>query len=349
MNYFPKKRPSASEAIEAQAAAWLAERDAGFTPAAAEKFSDWCAADRRHAAAVHRLEKAWTALQSLRDYRPTARAHPDPDLLSPKRRRSMSGWFYASVTLPFAAMLLLAAAWWKTASPPVEGPTAQNFATTMGGYQRVALEDGSVVELNSNTEVRVNYSTHERRLELLRGEAHFTVAQNRQRPFWVAADGVTVRAVGTAFDVRVAPQGIEVLVTAGTVQLGRASASGSVVAPGSSDSAPLVTAGWRATVPRAENAPPSIEKVGSPVVRDLLAWQSSRLVFVEMPLGEVIEQFNQRNQVQLSLADPELAKMPVGGSFAADNVETFVRLLSSNGDLIAEQTSPEQIVLRKAH
>lgn len=349
MKYFPRKRSAAIEAIDAQAAAWLAERDAGFSREAAEKFAAWSKADRRHAAAVRRLEKTWKALQSLREYRPTARAHPDPDLLSPKRHQSIKALFYVSIALPFAAMLILAASWWRSAAPQMESPAAQSFATTAGGYQRVALEDGSVVELNSNTTVRVDYSAQERRVELLRGEAHFTVAKNNQRPFWVTADGITVRAVGTAFDVRVAPQGIEVLVTAGTVQLGRSSAAAATASASSKVSSPLVTAGWRALVPRTENAPSLIEKVGSPVVRDLLAWQSSRLVFVEMPLGEVIEQFNQRNQVQLSVADPEMAKMPVGGSFAADNVETFVRLLSSNGDLTAEQVTPEQIVLRKTH
>jgi len=347
VKHFPKKRPSEAEAIEAQAAAWLAEKDAGLSSEAAAKFAAWCSADRRHAAAVRRLERTWRALQALRDYRPNARAHPDPDLLSPGRQPSL-GRFFAAIALPFAALLAFAAAWWWTSTAArTEHTDGQSYATTGGGYQRVALEDGSVVELNSNTDIRVSYSPTERHVVLSRGEAHFTVAKNQHRPFWVTADGVTVRAVGTAFDVRVAPQGIEVLVTAGTVQLGRAASPS--LNPPPSPATPLVSAGWRATVSRIETAIPSVEKVGSPVVRDLLAWQGPRLVFVEMPLGEVIEQFNQRNQVQLSLADPDLAKMPVGGSFAADNVETFVRLLSSNGDLSAEQVGADQIVLRKAH
>lgn len=348
MKFFPKKRPTAAENIEARAAAWLVEQDAGLTPEQEEKLAAWCAADPRHAVALSRLTRTWVSLQGLREYRPTARAYPDPDLLSPAR--TSHRWFsQAAVALPFAAMLVCGVFWWSAHSAPTDRLADQSYTTTAGGYERVALEDGSVVELNSSTDIRVRYSRTIRQVKLLRGEAHFTVAQNKRRPFFVAADGVTVRAVGTAFDVRVAPQGIEVLVTAGIVQLGHATGESANLSSAATTATPLVTAGWRAFIPHGETAVPSIEKVASPVARDLLAWQSSRLVFVEMPLGEVIEQFNQRNQVQLSVADPELAKMPIGGSFAADNVETFVRLLSSNGDLAVEQVSPDQIILHKTH
>ena len=349
MNFFPKKNSAKTEAIEARAAAWLAEQDAGMPPEVLKKFIAWRAADRRHAAAVQRLRQTWAALQPLREYRPTARTHPDPDLLSPDRRTPITRFFRPAVVLPFAAMLALVAAWWwSPAFVRSDHPSDQTYATTVGGYQRIGLADGSMVELNSNTDIRVSYSPGERRIALLHGEAHFTVAKNKDRPFRVAADGVMVCAVGTAFDVRVAPRGIEVLVTAGTVQLSRGRAASTGRSSLDTATASLVTAGWRAFVPRRETEPPSIEKMASPAVRDLLAWQGSRLVFVEMPLGEVIEQFNQHNQVQLSLVDPELAKMPVGGSFAADNVETFVRLLSSNGDLTAEHVNADQIILRKA-
>jgi transmembrane sensor len=63
-------------------------------------------------------------------------------------------------------------------------------------------------------------------------------------------------------------------------------------------------------------------------------------------LVEVIAQFNRRNQVQLELGDPALASLPVDGSFRADNVEAFVRLLESSGAVRADRVSAERIVLR---
>ncbi|MGH7956064.1 MAG: iron-containing alcohol dehydrogenase, partial [Opitutaceae bacterium] len=76
---------------------------------------------------------------------------------------------------------------------------------------------GSVVELNVDADILVDFSPVRRAVRLVRGEAHFTVATDAARPFVVSAGGVEVRAVGTGFAVHFAPQEIAVLVTEGQV------------------------------------------------------------------------------------------------------------------------------------
>jgi transmembrane sensor len=210
------------------------------------------------------------------------------------------------------------------------------------------LSDGSIVELNDSSEVRVHYTDAERRVQLVHGEAHFTVAKNQARPFFVETRGVAVRAVGTAFDVRLGATQVEVVVTEGVVQLQRAAPPAARRAPALAAEPPLLSAGWRAVIPVEAQQAVTMEMIGADRIRETLSWQGPRLVFVETPLSEVVAQFNRRNQVQLSLADAELASVPVGGSFRAENVETFVRLLASSGEISAERVAPEKIVLRKA-
>lgn len=348
MNHFPKRRPSDAESIEARAAAWLAQQDEGMSLDDQLGLAAWRDADPRHAAALDRLSATWSALQSLREYRPGARAYPDADLLAPRRQKKRLRW-QTLAALPIAAALVFAvfAFWPKIPKANDPSGAARVFATTEGGFQRFALEDGTVVELNANSEVVVNYTLNERRIALNRGEAHFTVAPNPQRPFWVQSGEIGVRAVGTAFDVRAEAQCIEVLVTAGIVAVNRhASPDGG--ANQDSKNFSLLAAGWRAVVPRSEGSQPVVEKIAAPEVRQRLAWQGSRLTFTAMPLKEVIEQFNQRNDVQMELADEELGHISVAGSFAADNLEGFVRLISSNGDIVAERSTPDRILLRKA-
>jgi transmembrane sensor len=84
--------------------------------------------------------------------------------------------------------------------------------------ERLALPDGSRVELKDGSEVVVQYSASERRVKLTGGEAHFTVWKDKTRPFIVNAAGVEVRAVGTAFNVRLEAKSVEVLVTEGRVE-----------------------------------------------------------------------------------------------------------------------------------
>ena len=364
-------RGSRHEAIEATAAAWLAQRDDdGLSPLEEKEFLRWQDADPRHRAAVARLEATWMNLQRLRNFRPDAQRHPNPDLLraaTPSHRKRRIVPFPAFAGLTVAASILFAAVWWYAAAD-----AAQEYKTTADGYQRVALADGSLLDLNANSELIVRFTAAERRVRLVRGEAHFNVAKNRTRPFLVEVGGVAVRAVGTAFNVRLDDGDLEVLVTEGKVQVERemkpmADAAASKLpntpartadelprrAPATPVSITPVVANERAFVPRVHSrvaipAPrPVIEKVTPAVVRESLAWQGPRLVFVDTPLADAIAQFNRRNPVQIELADPELGELPIGGSFRAENVEAFVRLLSSGGGIDVERPDLTRIILRK--
>jgi transmembrane sensor len=241
-------------------------------------------------------------------------------------------------------------------------------STSTGGYERVVLADGSVVELNGNSEVRIDFVPQERRVALVRGEAHFTVAHDSARPFVVGAGQVFVRAVGTAFNVRRATAAVEVLVTEGKVQLAQTAerADSRAFSSASDDSArwdqrppsaiAFLVANERLVVPDLStppaaaappgSAPPVIEKISPDLLRAALAWQERKLVFADTPLREVVAQFNRRNRLQLVIADAVLAERPVGGTFAADNAEGFVRLLETSGAITVERRGEFEIALR---
>jgi len=355
------QRPSDDEAIKATAAAWLAERDDNLAPEREAEFVRWRTADPRHEAAIIRLENAWGALQQLRDFRPEAQMHPDSDLLRRGARPARIMPFPAIAAVALAACVAVAAVWTWSSRPRGVEAKGRHYATTVDGYQRVALEDGSVVELNANTVVEVQFTREERRVRLERGEAHFTVAKNPARPFSVDVGTMMVRAVGTAFNVRLGATDVEVLVTEGKVELNPFVGPALAAGPSRSErddhhglptsgSPTSLNAHERIRIPLAVAvpvAPPIVEKLAPEAVREALTWQGPRLVFIDTPLAEVIAQFNRRNQVQLELADVELGALPIGGSFRTENVEAFVRLLALGNEIAVERPQPGRIVLRK--
>ena len=346
----PDERPSAAEAIEATAAAWLAERDDGLTPERAAELARWRAQDARHAAALARLEGAWTALQQLREFRPEAQRHPDQDLLRARGGRGrpvprrLTPWL---APLALAATIAVAASWWWPRATGDAEKLTQTYATTVDGYERVVLEDGSLIELNSDSEVGVLFTASERRVRLRRGEAHFTVAKNRARPFFAEAAGVAVRAVGTAFNVRLADHRVEVLVTEGRVEVNDRSTN-----PAQPPAVPELVANQRVVLrpsaPAAVPVAPVIEKMAPDAVREALAWQGPRLAFVDTPLADAVAQFNRRNPVQIEIADSALRSIPIGGSFRAENVDAFLRLLASDNEIVVERPDAAHVILRKA-
>jgi len=358
--------------IEEVAADWLTLRAEGFSSTQKRDFERWCRVDPRHAAAVARLEAACALLEKM----PLVRAELQPVVEFPVKPRVIAPvkkFPVLRVVFAMAAAVVLAAfGWWQWARPQ---PSAQLYATSAGGYERVVLADGSVVELNANSEVRVELLPSERRVALQQGEAHFTVAHDTSRPFIVSAHGVAVRAVGTAFNVRLAATSVEVLVTEGKVavsDVGPAlvavpsrderdtrtglplrSASGQAISGSptflsANERTVIFLASEKSAFPIPSAPSPIVEAVASEAIREALSWQERKLVFSETPLRDVVAQFNRRNRLQLILGDAVVAERPVGGTFAADNVEGFVRLLEGSGTIIVERRDEVTVVLRAA-
>lgn len=348
-----KARPadsSGQDRINATAAAWLVEAESGLSAAQAEAFRQWCDQDVRHQAAVDRLRTTWGKLDRLRGYRPEARLHPDPDLLAPASRPRLFPSAHALAAAAAVLLLLLFGAHHSDRFPQLPWTDTAHYLTDSSGYNRMSLPDGSVMELNSQTEVRVRFSARQRLIRLVRGEGHFVVVPDAGRPFIVETNGLQVKAVGTSFNVRTGEQGIEVLVTHGRVVLAATGGKFPALGP----QAPELDAGHRAIVAANDAAestragPIAIESVSREEVRAALAWQNPRLHFTDAPLAEVVRQFNLRSPVQITVADPELAGISIGGSFRVENVEAFVRLLSSANEVVIERPEADRIVLRRA-
>jgi transmembrane sensor len=219
-----------------------------------------------------------------------------------------------------------------------------------------ALADGTVVELNGAAVVVSDYTATERRVRLERGEAHFTVTKDAARPFIVTAAGVSVRAVGTAFNVRLADAAVEVLVTEGQVRLqpppaAAPPANSPSAPPAETAAAPERTLAARqraivATAPSAAFAPEVANLTPNEIAR-VLAWQHRLLNFTSTPLGEVVAALNRRNTTQLVLADPGLAALRVSASLRSDNVHGFVKLLETGFEVRAERRGEAEILLSR--
>ena len=343
-----------SAPLEATASAWLARRDRGLTAAEQDGYFEWLRADPRHGAMIAHLEKTWGALDALAEWRPTHSTRPNPDLLATPTPFRKSGWArrikcpLTIRTLAAAAAAVVVAGVFVFQSVSPESPASSGTVRVIPSPERLTLEDGSVVELNHGGKLEIDFSSETRRVRLVRGEAHFTVTKNPARPFIVEANGVAVRAVGTAFNVRHSAAAVEVLVTEGQVQVERSIAVVAASAPTPLAPAPTaLVAGERAIVDTtAPTAQLVVATVGPTEIAQALSWQGVRLEFAELPLAEVVTEFNLRNRQQLFVGDAATGRLRVGGSFRADNVDGFVRLLEASFGVSAQRRADGALVLR---
>ena len=350
------RKRSADDDIECTAADWLGRQDGGLTTAESDEFNAWINADLLHAAAFAELEAACRSLDRLASFRPANTSRPDPNLpLLPPKPAARPAHHRTRAWLPFAAAA--AVIFLAYISPPTSfvspRPQFDQVSTGVGDFRRSTLPDGSVLELNTDSKVEIVFSSSDRRVKLIRGEVYFAVAKDASRPFIVTANGVDVRAVGTAFNIRLRGEAVDVLVTEGRIRVKDASTNDS--RPSSPTSGPETTdvaAGERVliqtdlSVTRSVSPSVQVQTVNREEMGRLLAWQDKRLEFGPTPLRDIVAEFNRYNRQQLVVANDETGALSVGGTFSAKDPDTFVHLLQSSFGISSEKRG-RQTVLRR--
>ena len=252
----------------------------------------------------------------------------------------------AAAVASLALLVVAGATWFRPASFPAAAALAHGATLTQPTRQ--SLADGSQIELNGDAQVRVEFSPTVRRVTLARGEAHFEVAHDPARPFVVVAGDISVRAVGTAFSVRLAPRDVNVLVTDGRVAVDRATAD-----PVATPVQPLafVSQGAAVAVAPADLAPhapaPAVVDVSGPELAERLAWRVPRLEFNDTPLREAVTLFNRHGNVRLSLAAPALGELRVSGFVRADNTPALLQLLRADYGVEAQRLGDREFRLSR--
>ena len=368
------------------AADWVAAVDAGLTPDQKRELEAWLAEDASHRYAFDRMNGQYKAADRLSEFRPASEpTDPDfPALIQSAASRSVSYGNMAEVrtprmeeepephslakwlllSIPLVAALVLIFLGYTRWYRPNHGSYSQSAITYVGDLRTFRLPDGSIITLNTDSAVDVIYTRHERLIQLTKGEAHFAVARNKDRPFIVGVGNVAVRAFGTAFNIRLKPEQIEVVVTEGLVRVDDIAKGHTLLPPNvilpTANEEPVLAAGECLTVPIPSAAKTSLSLTTSslppepshlatiPAVElsQRLAWREQRLVFEPTALQDVVAEFNRYTRRQLRVDSAATGQVLVGGTFKVDDLETFLRLLETNFNVMADRKG-EVIVLKQ--
>ena len=263
-----------------------------------------------------------------------------PEEPAPLQRQPRWHWPTAAV----AALMMLA---FGSLVVYVLSPSSTDFVTGIGESRKINLEDGSTLTLNTRSRVKVWYKHNQRDLQLLEGEALFSVAPDPNRPFRVHVGRTIVEAVGTEFVIRKDKHGTKVSVVEGRVKIfdsrspaplilnPNAVAWTEVGSPdfqrpmtpvpvGAHEEARITEHGAGSSdfeVDRHEVSPQDIERH--------LAWTNGQLIFENATLEETVSEFNRYNRRQLQVGDPDIAKVHIGGAFRSTDIDDLVVELNS--------------------
>ena len=288
--------------------------------------------------------------------------------------------FNRAGAVAFVCLLGIAVALTSWFLPQSNTSTNGIYATAIGELQLQTLADGSVVQINTNSQVQLDYSATVRKVRLIRGEAHFDVTHDPDRPFEVYAGKGMVKAVGTAFSVRLSHDYIKVTVSEGRVDLAaiveepietRTDTSDSGARPGA-DSAyrsnkpalrkigslgqgqiatfsnQAILAELRGSDDSGSSIIPEINTLAEQELARQLSWREGYLVFAGDPLSYVVDEVNRYMPITIEIADPTLNQLRIGGRFKVGELEAMFDVLESSFGIQVSRLDDRHIQLLPA-
>ena len=316
---------STNPSIHEQASQWVFRLHADHcTTVEHQAFKDWLALDPAHLSAYQYAESAWQSFSHSNEQANAQLAaarvlfRQAQNLQQKKRSRRIT----AAATLllviggaPFA---------WQWANTEI-------YSTIKGQRSEITLSDGSHIELNTDTQIRVNYAWQTRQVTLERGEAIFTVEHNPTKPFEVIAAKGRIRDIGTRFNVRQWHNETTVSVLEGEV---------AVITESSSITENLLV-GQQVHY----NYQGNLSDLAEFDQKTVTAWQNDLLVFKKTPLSEVLDQLSRYQNVGLTLSDSALRDLKVSGDFPSNDLDGALNVITTALSIKAVRKSPTLIVL----
>lgn len=297
---------------------WIVRLASGrMTADELRRLKAWLAEDAAHRRAFDEARTLWHRLGPLEgamerllaeDRRQAAPASTLPDT---RFRRVMFG---AGIIAAGLASIML--------SQDIRILLWADHRTSVGQQQVVSLPDGGRAYLNTDTAIALSYTAHERRIELLRGEALFEVAPDRTKPFRVHAQGGVTQAIGTAFAVHAQERETRVTVTRGIVSVS--------TAHGRSTDPPLEIVRDQQTVYRQGESPQAPYAVESETA---VAWTNGTIVIQGRPFTQAMAELNRYRRGRIVVLADEARTKPVSGRFTLRGIDEAVTALAATQHL----------------
>jgi transmembrane sensor len=356
----PDGRSTFNTQIVEEASEWLVEFRLGDIDSVGRReFDTWIRASPEHLRAYLEVAAIWNETGSLEAHRDldsralialasaernvvslravfaqdprSAPSRPSQNARRQPRATLLKRWLGPSFAAALALALVAAAGAAITLWSLNRGAL---YATAVGERRTLRLDDGSAVELDSRSRIRVRFSPAQRNVELLEGQVLVHVAKDPLRPFVVSSEQLRVRAIGTQFDINRKSTSTTV-----TVVEGRVAVYGSeTLAPG----APFLSAGEQLTVgDRAHRAETLHANTATAT-----AWTRGQLVLESATLTDVADYFNRYSTRRLTVADRGARPLRLSGVFATDP-EFLLRYLRQRPDIALEESAAEVHIIRR--
>ncbi|MFC3121376.1 FecR family protein [Agaribacter flavus] len=338
MNNIYTQRTQYTEITQAEASEWFARLKNEYKdPLVQVEFDQWINASESHRQAYEDVKQVYNDFGLVKDevFNDVADLI-DPNLISAntheQSKQSVSTWYNnmkygmaASITLVICTLLFV---FTKTSPDPI------SYATTTGELNYFALEDGSKVNLNTNTQISVDYSAERRDITLTSGEIHIGVSPDKARPMMIDTGDVMIKVVGTEFNVSKLGKQVSVSVVEGVVEL-------LYTKPSVPNNAPIRLIANQSISYSSESGFSQIIENSSLIS----TWKEGFLLYDADALAQVVDDINRYSTKKVLIADPAMRDFQVSGIIQLDNMDTIADTLETLLPVDATENNKGQVLL----
>jgi transmembrane sensor len=339
---------SSKQTIQEHASLWISRMDRGLTADEQKTLSIWLNESDAHKDALFNLAKLWDDLSVLNEL---------SDLFPLETKTKQKRFVPIAMAASFAAIMLTSASLMFTdISLPFINTSHQiaqikDYQTKIGEQVSFSLSDGTSIRLNTNSQIQVTFTQSHRQISLLKGEARFDVAKDKNRPFTVSVEDKSFTALGTIFNVQKNDiNNLELVVTEGKVLISDTNTINqrldNIVASfktleHNKLAGSVVNSGEKSVV--SHNT--QISKISLDQIQKELSWQQGMLIFDATPLNTALNEVSRYNDIQFEFTDKSLSDLKISGYFKSGDIDTLLQSLSDNLDIQFKKTSNKTIQL----
>ncbi len=302
--------------IAEQAAGWIARlQSSDATDADRRDFEVWRGQNSAHGEAYEDLSALWGELRDI------------PQPAAPTRRKTRPSRAAVGNALGLFVIAGLSLTLYQMG---ILDRLRADYYTTVGEVRQVTLDDGTVVNLNTDTAIAVAYTPGARKITLLRGEAFFDVAHNANRPFIVSDGRMSAEALGTHFGMETASASLEREVE---VEEGR-------VAVTSGEEKAILQSGDTATLQSGKLV------IGRENVVEATAWRDGKLIFSGQPLGAVLKTLERYRRGRILALDDRAANRLVSGVFDLRDTDQALDVIAGSLPVSVTRLTGLMVIIR---
>jgi len=204
-----------------------------------------------------------------------------------------------------------------------------------GKTRELVLPDGTKVKLNSGSTITWPQSfAKNTRVVTLKGEGYFEVTKNPRKPFLVVTDELTVKVLGTVFNVKAYAddQNTETTLLKGKVQVQLKDRPEKTIILLPNEKLVVMHAAYvpdQSADNKQARTEYQLKKLPNLKPQDMLetAWLSNRLVFINENFETVARQMERKYNVQLVFDDPVLKTEQLSGALEEESLESALGII----------------------